>query len=73
MIKMSDGPDKYFVWMKGTRGAIPQLWYNLPTDGGGKPTKQAAFVKALELSEANLSLSELAEKYKDKKDGQRAM
>lgn len=60
---------KYFVWMKGQKDSFAQIWYRLPTNGSGKTTVQALFVKTLEPDQYKLSLNELAELYKDKKDG----
>ena len=52
---------KYFVWT--TSG--PQLWWSeRPTDGSGK-VKPNLFIKKLDSDEENLTLDQLAVKYKD--------
>ncbi len=55
---------KYFVWVKGLKGPVPQIWHSKPVDGGGK-VKPYIFLRELQPYEENLSLDVLAEFYVD--------
>jgi hypothetical protein len=60
-------PDKYFVWVSGSRGPEAQLWNDEPVDGNGKPVKSVLFKHKLTEQEELFSLSELTLKFnKDK-------
>jgi len=54
---------KYFAWTNYG----PQIWHELLIDTKGKPQAHI-FLKKLEPDEEKLSLDELAEKYKDRKE-----
>lgn len=59
--------DKHFVWIKGQKGSCPQIWYdNYNSEGKLKP---CIFSHKVEQDEMELTMEQLAEKYKDRQNG----
>ena len=57
---------KFFVWFSVSGRAEPQIWHDLPTDGNGKPRVDTLFQVKLSAEDEQLSLDELALKFKAK-------
>lgn len=57
---------KYFVWLSINGQPCYQLWHDLPTDGNGKARIDPLFQVKLSAEEEQLSLDELALKFKSK-------
>lgn len=56
----------YFVWLSVNGKTVPQIWHDLPTDGNGKARSETLFKVKLSGEEEQLSLDELALKFKAK-------
>jgi len=52
----------YLAWVRGLRGAEPQIWYGLQTDGHDK-AKEALFLKELTPEECKVGIFELSKLY----------
>ena len=53
---------KYLIWITGTRGPEPQLCFEKPVDGSGRP-KPNLIIYEIESHEHWMGLSELARRY----------